>query len=53
MFQVEVFWVVTPSDVTVGYPEDEGSMDLRNFGILPQHYTMSQAEDLNLKSCRV
>jgi hypothetical protein len=23
------------------YPEDKGSMDLRNFGILPQHYTAS------------
>jgi hypothetical protein len=23
-------------------PEDEGSMDLRNVGILPQHYTASQ-----------
>jgi hypothetical protein len=26
-------------------PEDGGSMDLCNFGILPQHYTASQPED--------
>jgi hypothetical protein len=27
------------------YPEDGGSVDLRNVGILPQHYTSSQPED--------
>jgi hypothetical protein len=32
--QVEVFWVFDP--------EDEGSMDLRNVGILPQHYKALQ-----------
>jgi hypothetical protein len=32
-FQVEVFWF---------HPEDGGSMDLRNVGIPPQHYTASQ-----------
>jgi hypothetical protein len=55
--QFEVFWVVTPSRVAVGYqrfggicclhlrggvPEVEGSTDLRNVGIVPQHYTASQ-----------
>jgi hypothetical protein len=25
------------------HPEDEGSMDLRNVGILPQHFTASQS----------
>jgi hypothetical protein len=54
----EIFWVVTPCGVVVGYqlfgepccltlhftsfhPEDGGSMDLRNVGILPQHHTAS------------
>jgi hypothetical protein len=44
--QVEVFGVLTPCCVVVGYhrfhPEDRGSMDLRNVGIPPQHYTVSQ-----------
>jgi len=43
--QVEVYWIVTPCGVAVGYhihPEDEGSKVLRNVGILPQHYTASQ-----------
>jgi hypothetical protein len=40
-FQVEVFWVFTPCRFVVGYNEDGGSMDLRNVGILPQHYTAS------------
>jgi len=30
------------------HPEDGRSMVLRNFGILPQHYTASQPEDLDL-----
>jgi len=53
MFQAEVFWVVTPCNIVVRYqrfgdpyslqdPQDGGSMDLRNVGILPQHYTASQ-----------
>jgi hypothetical protein len=33
MFQVEVFWVVTPCSVV--HPEDGGSKVLRNVGILP------------------
>jgi hypothetical protein len=55
--QVVVFWVVTPCSAVVGYqhfrrpyclhlhsllPEDGGSMELRNVGILSQHYTASQ-----------
>jgi hypothetical protein len=44
---VEVFWVVTPCSVVVVYPEDGGSMDLRNVGILQQHHTASQPEDLD------
>jgi len=47
--QVEFFWVVTPRSVVVwyqclkGHPEDGGSTDLRNVGILPQHYAASQS----------
>jgi hypothetical protein len=45
--QVEVFWIMTTCSVVVGYnhlyPEDGGSMDLRNIGILPLHYTASQS----------
>jgi hypothetical protein len=49
--QVEVFWVVTPYSIVVGYqrfggpccfplhPDDGGSMDLRNFGILPRRHS--------------
>jgi len=41
-----------PEDVrniaTASQPEDGRSMALRNVGILPQHYTTSQLEDLNL-----
>jgi hypothetical protein len=33
------------------YPEDGGSMNLRNVGILPQHYTASTSEDLDFDSC--
>jgi hypothetical protein len=32
--------------------EDGGSMDLRNVGILPQHYAASHTEDLDLKHHR-
>jgi len=50
MFQVYVFWAVTPCSVVVGYQrfrspcyiEGAGSMNIRNFGILLQHYTVSQ-----------
>jgi len=30
-------------------PEDGGSMDLRNVGILPQHYTASQPQRPRIK----
>jgi hypothetical protein len=48
--QDDVFRVVTLYSFMVGYqsfrgpfdPEDGGSMDLRNVGILPQHCTASQ-----------
>jgi hypothetical protein len=30
------------------HPEDDGSMVLRNDGDLPQHYTVSEPEDLDL-----
>jgi len=33
-------------------PEDEGITLLRNFGILPQHYKMSQPEDGGSKVLR-
>jgi len=36
IIQVEVFWVVTPCSVVVGYQLFRGSMDLWNVGILPQ-----------------
>jgi len=57
MFQVKVFWVVTPCSVMVRYqhftgsrcshlyggvPEDGGSMNLWNVGILQQRNTASQ-----------
>jgi hypothetical protein len=47
MIQVEVFLPVALCSVVVGYlrfrgPEDGGTMDLWNVGILPQHYTASQ-----------
>jgi len=42
----EVFWIVTPCSVVVGYlhiqGEDGDMLDLRNVGILPEHYTASQ-----------
>jgi hypothetical protein len=52
--QVELFWIVISCSAVVGYehfsgpcflllhPEDGGSMDLQNLGILEQHYTVSQ-----------
>jgi hypothetical protein len=48
MFQVEIFCVVTSCIIVVGYQRFRGpcclhfSMNLWNFGILPQHYTASQ-----------
>jgi hypothetical protein len=50
IFQVEVFWVVTPCSVVVGYQlfssprclHLQGSLVLRNVGNLLQHYTTSQ-----------
>jgi hypothetical protein len=47
---IEVFWVVTQCNFVGGYqrfrrplhPEDGGSLDPLNVGILPQHYTASQ-----------
>jgi len=39
------FCVVTPCNVVVGYRNFGGSKDLRNFGILSQHYTAWQPED--------
>jgi len=32
------------------HPEDGGSLDLRNVGILPQHYTASQPRRRGLES---
>jgi len=52
--QVEVFCVIAPRSVVVGYqrfrghPEDGGSMVLWNFGILLQHYTASQPKTSRL-----
>jgi len=55
------FWFVTPYSVAVGYqqlrgpwypdPEDGGSMDLWNFGILPQRSTrrLHNPEELELE----
>jgi hypothetical protein len=46
---VEIFWVMTPCSVVVGYQrfgrsccphlQAEGNKVLRNFGILPHHFT--------------
>jgi hypothetical protein len=44
------FWVVTQCICAAGYPEDGGSMDLRNFRVLPQHYTASQSARPRLES---
>jgi hypothetical protein len=56
MFEIEVFWDVTPCSVVVGYqrfrrpfhPRKGGSMDLWNVGILLQHYTASQLRKTRL-----
>jgi hypothetical protein len=56
--QVAVFWIVTPCSDVVGYrrfgepcclhhPEDEDGMVLRNVGILPHHYKVSQTTEFN------
>jgi hypothetical protein len=50
--QVEVFWIVTPCSVVLGYkhpPEGGGSMILRKAGMLPHHYKASEDLDLNLR----
>jgi len=44
--EVVVFWSVTPWGF---HTEDGGSMVLRNVGILPQYYRVSEPEDL--RSC--
>jgi hypothetical protein len=47
---------VTPYIAVVGYhrihPEDGGSMDLRNVGIPPQHYAVSQPNITTVLSLR-
>jgi hypothetical protein len=62
--QNEVFWVVTPCSFVVGYqtfqrsmlspaslhPEDGGSMDFWNVGILPRNYTASRPRRPRLES---
>jgi hypothetical protein len=48
MTQVELFWDVTPySDVVGCHLQVEGSMVLRNDGILPHHYMAHKQEDVN------
>jgi len=50
MFHVEVFWIVTPCSIVVGYQRfrgpcclhPQGSMDLWNVGILLLQYMVSQ-----------
>jgi hypothetical protein len=49
IFQVEVFWVVTSCSFVV-HPEDGGSIDLRNVGILPQNCMASQPRRPRLES---
>jgi hypothetical protein len=52
MSRVEVFWVVTPCSVVVGYHRFRGPccLHLRNVDILPQHYTRrNDLEDLDLE----
>jgi hypothetical protein len=63
--QFEVFWVVTPCSVMVWYKrfrisfclflqgEDGGCMHLWNFGILLQHYTVSQPRRTRRESSRL
>jgi len=67
-FHIEVFWVVTPCNSVLGYEpfrgpcclhlqgemKMEASMDLRNDGIVPQHYTVSQLrKDFDFKQDRL
>jgi hypothetical protein len=55
--QVEILWGVTPCIVVVGYPSlickikpvYRLSKELRNVGILPQHYTVSQPRRTQLE----
>jgi hypothetical protein len=56
----QAFWVVTPCSVVEGAPcclhlrgKDGGSMELRNAGILPHHYTVSQPRKPRLESSPV
>jgi hypothetical protein len=52
VFEMEAAWTsetfVSYDSITRRHPEDGGSMDLRNVGILPQHYTASHPEDPDL-----
>jgi hypothetical protein len=56
--QVEILWIVTPCKrcgrisccLHLQVEEDEGSTDLCNVGILPQHYTASQSRGPRLQS---
>jgi hypothetical protein len=48
MILVEVFWVVTPCIVVVGYLEDGGSKFLRHVGILHSTAGRHNPEDLDL-----
>jgi len=62
---VEVFWAMMSCSVVVGHhhfrgpcylhiqdevPEDGGSPEPRNVGVLPQHYTASQTRRIRFKS---
>jgi hypothetical protein len=47
--KLDIFWVLPPPSLGWLLPEDGGSMNVWNFGILPQHYTASQPVDLDLK----
>jgi len=40
--RAKVFYVVTQRSVAVGYQSFRGSKVIRNVGIIPQHYTVSQ-----------
>jgi len=42
------FEVFTALKIQVLHPEDGGLKVLRNVGVLPQHYAMSQPKDLDL-----
>jgi len=60
--KVNVFSVVKPCSVAVGYQDfgvpcclhlhGEGSMVLRNFSMLPQHYTVSHVPRLKSSLCK-